>query len=68
MLLNINPFTDEERALRDGESSVDFSREDRLGGGTIGCDTRALAAWHTQYYSTMNRSGAFVNIHTHCGI
>ena len=60
MLLNINPFTDEERALRDGESSVDFSREDRLGGGTIGCDTRALAAWHTQYYETMNRSEPFV--------
>ena len=60
MLLNINPFTDEERALRDGESSVDFSREDRLGGGTIGCDTRALAAWHQQYYETMNRLEPFV--------
>ena len=55
LLLNINPFTDEERALHDGESSVDFSREDRLGGGTIGCDTRALETWHRQYYSTMNR-------------
>ena len=59
MLLNIDPFTDEERALRDGESSVDFSREDRLGGGTIGCDIRALAAWHQHYYETMNRSAAF---------
>ena len=56
LLLNINPFTDEERALHDGESSVDFSREDRLGGGTIGCDIGALETWHRQYYSTMNRS------------
>ena len=56
LLLNINPFTDAEKALNDGESSVDFSRENRLGGGTIGCDTGALETWHRHYYSTMNRS------------
>ena len=55
LLLNINPFTKEERTLHDGESRVDFSREDRLGGGTIGCDIEALEAWHREYYSTMNR-------------
>ena len=56
LLLNINPFTKEERTLQDGENRVDFSREDRLGGGTIGCDTGALEAWHREYYATMNRS------------
>ena len=58
LVLSVEPFTAEERALRDGEARADFSHVLRLGGGTIGCDARALAAWHPAYYATMKRSAS----------
>ena len=52
LLLNVNRFTPSELLLENGKSLVDFSRVNRVGGGTIGCDRLSLEAWHRAYYET----------------
>ena len=53
LLLNVVPFETEELRITDGKSLEDFSRKNRLGGGTIGCDIATLYKWHQKYYSTL---------------
>lgn len=55
LLLNVDDFTKEERQLRGGEASADFTSVDRIGGGTIGCDLESCYRWHSTYYSVMQR-------------
>ena len=56
LLLNMIPFTDEERKLTKNQASeADFSHLVRLGGGTIGADIESLKHWHKHYYSTLAR-------------
>jgi len=60
LLLAMEPFTEEE--LKAG-ADADFTRVNRIGGGTIGADRPSLEAWHTSYYSMMEsllRDGRFV--------
>merc|ERR1712106_1153106 len=47
LLLNVEPFTEKEKLLKNGTSIADFSKVNRIGGGTIGCDRRSLLSWHT---------------------
>jgi len=63
LLLSIEPFTLDERVLKDGKSHANFSLVDRIGGGTIGSDKTSLERWHKAYYSTMRHyleSGRFI--------
>ena len=56
LLLNMIPFTDDDRKLTKNQTSeADFSHLVRLGGGTIGADIESLNHWHKHYYSTMER-------------
>ena len=56
LLLNMEPFTEEEKRLtKNGTSLADFSHLVRLGGTTIGADRESLTQWHTHYYSTLAR-------------
>ena len=53
LLLNVVPFESQELILIEGKSLVNFSRKNRIGGGTIGCDIDTLYKWHKKYYSTL---------------
>lgn len=55
LLLNIEPFTAEEKHLQEGRSLANFQSKVRIGGGTIGCDKPSLEAWHKAYYETFQR-------------
>ena len=52
LLLNVERFTPSELVLVEGRSRADFSRVNRVGGGTIGSDRQSLEAWHRAYYQT----------------
>eukprot|EP00088_Acartia_fossae_P010175 TRINITY_DN1503_c0_g1_i1.p1 TRINITY_DN1503_c0_g1~~TRINITY_DN1503_c0_g1_i1.p1 ORF type:complete len:314 (-),score=38.33 TRINITY_DN1503_c0_g1_i1:367-1308(-) len=54
-LLEINEFTEDELTLVKGECRADFSRVNRIGGGMIGGDLRAIQDWNIKYYQTFKR-------------
>lgn len=55
LLLNVEPFTEEDKILTDGLSMVEFTHKIRIGGGTICADTENLYKWHAAFYKTIKR-------------
>ena len=63
LLLNVEPFTEEDKVLKDGQSMVEFTHKVRIGGGTICTDKENLYKWHSAFYRTFRRyvdTGRFV--------
>ena len=63
LLLNVEPFTKEDKVLTDGLSMVEFTNKVRIGGGTICTDKASLYNWHSAFYGTFKRyveTGRFV--------
>ena len=57
LLLNVDKFTKQELELdKNGKSTADFSRVDRIGAGVMGCDIHTLGKWHSTYYNTFRHS------------
>ena len=55
LLLSVEKFTEEERQLKGGEATADFTHVNRIGGGTIGCARESCHLWHQAYYNVMRR-------------
>ena len=63
LMLNIQPFTDEEKTLINGRSESDFSRKVRVAGGTFGGSKSSIDKYHAAYYKIFKRylsEGKFV--------
>ena len=61
-MLNLIPFSPEEKKLIDGRSRARFTQLVRIGGGTFGGSKNALEKWHKAYYDNikyMMRKGLF---------
>jgi len=51
LLLQVEPFSSSELEA----DYHDFSKVNRIGGGTIGCGKQSLSLWHEAYYDTIKK-------------
>ena len=62
-MLNIQPFTEEEKTLKNGVSLSDFTKKVRLSGGIFGGTKASISKYHEAYYNIIRRQlsqGRFV--------
>jgi len=64
LLLRVGEFESSELQLdgRSGENQADFTKVNRIGGGTIGGDTASIDRWNQVFYAVLHRymrSGRF---------